>query len=245
MHSTFQHSLLLLPAILRSYTILAKAATPEIHDDDSGLFSFHSRPDIRAPKWDIQVHDSAALAPGYWFFGPYETLNMDDELGNGWIGPHIYDTDGTLIWSGAPLFSNGNIEDFRISNVNGEDMMTVMDQRHSKGVFIDNHFNVRDRRQASGPEQGTFNSHEFHFVENGTKALVVWSKNKDYTDSETMEAIGLDKVCTVACDGINEYDVASWKSTFEWTSCGHIGLEESTYKTGFYEKQCAHRWDYV
>ena len=238
----------LLPTLLRSYAFLAAASPspePENHDDDNGLFNFHTRPDIRAPKWDINVYDPAALAPGYWFFGPYETLNMDDELGNGWIGPHIYATDGTLVWSGAPLFDNGNIEDFRISNVGGEDLMTLMDQRHSRGVFIDNHFQVRDRRAANGPEQKGFNSHEFHFVENGTKALVVWTVPKEYSEAETMESIGLDAECHVACDGINEYDVATWTSTWDWTSCGHIGLEESTYKNDFYPKQCSGRWDYV
>jgi hypothetical protein len=247
MHSSpFRPSLLLLlPALLRTHTFASASATPENHDDDNGLFSFQSRPDIRAPKWEIEVYDEASLAPGYWFSGPYETLNMDDELGNGWIGPHIYDTDGTLIWSGAPMFDNGNIEDFRISNVNGEDMMTVMDQRHSKGVFIDNHYRVVDRRQANGPNGKGFNSHEFHFVDNGTKALVVWSEGRYYSESETLEALGEDMKCHVACDGINEYDVKTWQSTFSWSSCDHIGLEESTYKTNFLPKQCGGRWDYV
>jgi hypothetical protein len=249
MPTSFQFSprhLILLPAFLRSYTLAIADPKPENHDSDRGLFNFESRPDIRAPKWEIEVYDKDALAPGYWFFGPYETLNMDDELGNGWIGPHIYDDDGTLIWSGAPMFDNGNIEDFRISNVGGEEMMTLMDQRHGKGVFMNNHYQEVDRKEAKGPDgKGGFNSHEFHFVDGGTKALVVWSVAKTYNASETMEMLGVDMPCQVACDGINEFDVATWESSFSWSSCDHIGLDESTYKTDFIPKMCNGKWDYV
>ncbi len=249
------HELLLLPTLLRSLLFSAPASAsasasdsdsdPEVHDDDNGLFSFRSRPDLRAPKWEIEVYDQSALAPGYWFFGPYETLNMDDELGNGWIGPHIYAQDGSLVWSGAALFEDGNIEDFRLSSVDGEEMMTLMDQRHAKGVFINKNFTVRDRKTASGPEMWTFNSHEFHFVENGTKALVVWTKGGEFSKAEAEKSFGFGKECPVACDGIHEYDVKTWESSWQWTSCDHIGMEESSYKTEFLEQQCSGRWDYV
>ncbi|KAK3709516.1 hypothetical protein LTR37_010889 [Vermiconidia calcicola] len=235
--------LLLLPSLLRSRTFLA-SATPELHDETDGLFSFVSRPDIKAPKWNITVFDKEALAPGYWFFGPYETLNMDDQFGNGWIGPHIYTQDGTLIWSGAPMFDNGNIEDFRLSNVEGEMLITVMDQRHSRGLIMDQHYQVLKRHKTSGP--GNFNSHEYHVVENGTKALVIYGKGHAFSKSES-KAVGYDGKCQVACDGLAEFDVHNWSNTFKWESCrgGGISLEESTLTAGSIQNKCSGQWDYV
>ncbi|KAK5163784.1 uncharacterized protein LTR77_010458 [Saxophila tyrrhenica] len=248
MRTTTFHNLLLLPAVLRPGIFLASATPkngPKVHDDDNGLFSFRSRPDLRAPKWEVEVYDQAALAPGYWFFGPYETLNMDDSLGNGWIGPHIYAQDGSLVWSGAALFDNGNIEDFRLSNVDGVEMMTLMDQRHSKGVFMDKHFQVKDRKMANGPSGGGFNSHEFHFVENGTRALVVYGEGRSFSKEEAKKALGFGETCKVACDGIHEREVKGWKSTWEWNSCDHIGLEQSSYKVDYLNNQCSGKWDYI
>ena len=228
------------------HTHVYVSAEPEIHDDDSGLFTFKSRADIRAPKWNVTVYDRSALASGYWFFGPYETLDMDEEFGNGWIGPHIYTDDGTLIWSGAPMFDNGNTEDFRLSNVNGEDVMTVMDQRHARGVFINNHYEEIKREKTNG--KGMFNSHEFHIVDNGTKALVVWTDREEIEEEESAK-VGFQGRCEVDCNGINEFDVETWERTFTWSSCrdgeGNIGLDESTLNGGSIENKCRRNWDYV
>ena len=241
MRTSLRPACLLLSAFLH---LISASAGPEVHDDDHGLWSFVTRPDIKAPKWNVSVYHESAIAPGYWFFGPYETLNMDDEFGNGWIGPHIYAQDGTLIWSGAPLFDNGNIEDFRLSNVDGVEMMTLMDQRHSRGVFLDNRFEVKRKEMVNGPGPGGFNSHEFNFVENGTKALVVYTEIRTLSREET-KRVGVDGRCTVACNGIVEYDVKSWKIGFTWSSCEKILLDESTLDGGSIENKCRSNWDYV
>lgn len=59
------------------------------------FFSFRTRPDLLAPRWNITIHDEKALAPGYIFAAPYKTLSIT-ERGEAWIGPHIYDQNGEL-----------------------------------------------------------------------------------------------------------------------------------------------------
>lgn len=61
----------------------------------SDFFSFRSRPDLLAPRWNITTYDSKALSPGYIFVAPYKKLDITAR-GEGWIGPHIYDQNGEL-----------------------------------------------------------------------------------------------------------------------------------------------------
>lgn len=204
--------------LLLASALTARAA-PEIHEYDDSLFHFKSRPDIKAPKYEIEIYNKTAIAPGYWVLGPYETLNMADEVLDGWIGPAIYDNDGMLVWSGAPTFDNSNTEDFKLSNVAGEEMFTVMDQSHWHGIIMDRHYDIKRRVKVVGP--GRFNSHEFNFVENGTRALVVYNKREKASEEESA-LVGYEGQCIRGCNGIAEYDTTTWETTFVWSSCGNI-----------------------
>lgn len=65
--------------------------------DAFGLFHFVSRPDLKAPKWNIEVYDEDVLCPGYWFLAPHKALRQLKEAGDdGWIGPTICNQDGEL-----------------------------------------------------------------------------------------------------------------------------------------------------
>ena len=66
-------------------------------DRDEGLDKYVSRPDIVSPKWQVQIHDTQNIAPGYWFLSPYARVG-EKAPGGAWIGPHIYDGHGGLIW---------------------------------------------------------------------------------------------------------------------------------------------------
>lgn len=66
------------------------------------------RPDIDAPRWDLTIYNESALSPGYWFVAPYQEV-VQKRRGGNWVGPHIYDQTGELIWSGAPLFNGFDV----------------------------------------------------------------------------------------------------------------------------------------
>src|ERR1700761_8702614 len=89
-----------------------------------GMKTFVTRPDITCASWNVKVHDEAALTPGYWFVSPYEK-NGKKTPGGSWIGPHIYDNHGELVWSGSHLFKKINVMDFGIMDVNGEDLLPM------------------------------------------------------------------------------------------------------------------------
>jgi hypothetical protein len=229
----------------------------------SGFHSFVSRPDIKAPVWDVILypHEGTQIAPGYWFVAPYRGHDSKDFAPDrGWVGPHIYAQDGSLIWSDAQLVEAehgiGAVEAFTLSQVdfgkgNGvEGMLTAMDLRFSSAVFIDNHYKIRRKEDASGP--GAFNTHELNFVEDGTKALVVYTHFHHNSTLAESQLVGYEGECHSICNGIVEFDVKTWDRTWIWSSCpeehgkGYIALDESTMKDEeVVQKRCEKRWDYI
>ena len=120
------HAVCLLTAIVQSVE-----ASPEFHEYDDTLFHFKTEPKIKAPKWEVDIRNRSAISPGYIFVGPYETLRLEDEAHEGWIGPAVYTNEGMLVWSGVKQFDNSNTEDFHIATINGEERLILMDQHRA------------------------------------------------------------------------------------------------------------------
>ena len=187
----------------------------------------------------MKVYHEDLLAPGYWFVAPYRILKQET-FGHGWVGAHIYDGKGELVWSGASLFSKGNVEDFRLSNVRGEMLMTLMDQGRGEGIIFDNHYEIREVIKMDH-----FNSHEFNFVENGTRVQVVKGDGR-MSKREMSKAVGFNGECNVAFDNFEELDAENnWNPVFKWSSYGRVGLEESTLIEHSIQDRCHGRWDYL
>lgn len=202
------------------------------------------RPDLAAPLWDVKVYHKDLVSPGYWFVAPYKALDQD-QADRSWVGPHIYDgTTGELIWSGSLSFefSKGNVEDFRISNVNGEYRMTLMSQMLQEGVILDSSYQVVDKVRVD-KEHG-INTHEFNFIENGTRALVIQTRS-DHASKKESEEVGFDGKCHCAFDGFVEFDTKTWKTTFEFRSQGKISLTESSLTNGDINNKCRGSWDFM
>ena len=202
------------------------------------------RPDLAAPMWDVKIYHEDLVAPGYWFVAPYKALDQD-QADRSWVGPHIYDgKTGELVWSGALsfTFSKGNVEDFRVSNVNGEYLMTLMSQNRGQGIILDSNYEILHALQVDNP--GRINTHEFNFVENGTRALVIKSHPEKATRNMSM-AVGYDGECQCGFDGFEEYDTTTWESTFDWRSYGKVGLDESTLTGAPVENRCRNGWDFM
>jgi len=141
------------------------------------------------------------------------------------------------------MFSRGNIEDFKLSNVNGVELMTLMDQGRGEAVILDHHYDIQ-----KVVKMDHFNSHELQFVQNGTKALIVKGNAQD-TTIEMSRAIGWEgpRMCRAGFDKFVELDVAKgWEPVFEWSPYGTVGLDESTMTEKSVEKRCGEGvWDYM
>lgn len=89
---------------------------------ESTLLTRSQRPDIRPPLFCVRMHDDEAVQPGYWFVTPVATMIQPavlEQYEPHQVGPHIYDSNGDLIWSGASFVENRNAFDFRVVDVRG------------------------------------------------------------------------------------------------------------------------------
>ncbi|TKA66897.1 hypothetical protein B0A55_11516, partial [Friedmanniomyces simplex] len=198
----------------------------EYHDEPDKVFSFKSRPDIRAPKWNVTFHDEIRLSPGYWFVAPYEKY-VDDLDTYGWVGPHIYDGHGDLVWSGNNQFDGANIMDFRLQNVSGVESLTLVDNNLSKGIVLNSQYEIVESMQW-GDDPIDINDHEFQWVDNNTRNLVI---NSAWTRApvEASRTVGFDGECNTIFESFKELNATTGEETFRWDSYNHIRLNESTH----------------
>ena len=174
---------------------------------------------------------------------PYEKIG-ERKPGGAWVGPHIYDQYGTLIWSGSYLFNDINIMDFKLSNVKGEDRLTMMYPVEGLGYIFDNHYEIVEKVPV-GITGETLNMHEFHFVEDG-KTLLLLKRNHTYATKEMSEKTGYDGECHVTFDGFAEVDTETWEERFAWNTWDHVGLDESSTDAGPSENRCeGGAWDFM
>ena len=237
--SIYRYSLLA-AACLTPALVYSKGAN---NPNDPGLSRYVSRPDLASPIWDVKIYKEEEVAPGYWFVAPYKALDADD-ADRSWVGPHIYDgKTGELVWSGstAYFFAKGNVEDFRLSNVRGQQMLTLMSAGTGQAVILGGDYQIAETLQVDRPN--VVNTHELNFVENGTRALVIKSHLQAGT-KEMSKLVGYDGKCMGQFDGFEEYDTKTWKTTFDWRSFGKVGFEESSLTGRPVEQRC-NNWDFM
>ena len=211
------------------------------HSDE--FFTFVTRPDLDAPKWDVTVYKEKAVTEGYWFAGPYANA-VQERPDMPWNAPHIYDGNGGLIWSGAPVFSGFTTFDFRTINVLGKPMLSVISQHQGEAVIFDDTYEIYKRIDLGAnrlhEDEVGLNIHEFTTVENGTRALYL-TREPHRAPREMSQAVGVNGTCYAVFDGIRELDTETWETTWSWSSYGRIGLDESVIRP-----QCNNPspWDY-
>ncbi|KAJ9616214.1 hypothetical protein H2204_013958, partial [Knufia peltigerae] len=178
------------------------------------------RPDIRAPRWNVTKHYPDLITPGYWFVAPYTNwVTVPDRLEYlpAQVGPHIYDGDGNLIWSGAALAHNRNAFDFRTFGVNGSTHLSYVlhysdrkgdEEQHGEGVYLDSSY--RRKGKVTHKVGREFNFHEFDIRDGGNSALFI------FTDPTIKEEPSTGKSGWVAHDCIKEIDLPTGETNFWW-----------------------------
>ncbi|EMF17878.1 uncharacterized protein SEPMUDRAFT_153714 [Sphaerulina musiva SO2202] len=282
MHSPHFHRLaapvLLLLLQLQLHPLFTTASSSPIdhtHDSDKTLFHFVTRPDLKAPRWNIQISPSSSsreegLTPGYWFLAPFSHLDQISPA-NGWVGPHIYDNSGELVWSGVGVSRGWDVLDFRRSFVKqekkekrGEEegegkgkgegaFLTFLVQKTGEAVVLDEMYQVRERRKV-GKGGGNFNSHELHFLgdgddgdDDGTKVVVMHETHRTVPSEEIrgLSSSSMNETtspCKVQWDGFRVLNTLTWETIFEWNSYNHVKLTESTFLDGGIESLCSNPW---
>lgn len=136
------------------------------------------------------------------------------------------------------------IDDFRISNVNGEYLPTLIHYERGAAKIMKTSYGVRNQIRLGDPRM--INQHEFNFVDNGTRAIVVRTK-RDKPTTEDIEALGITSPnCKIDYDGFEEFDTSNWASTYKWNALGHIALNESIHDDGTsVQHKCDSGYDYL
>ncbi|KAK3722006.1 hypothetical protein LTR37_002822 [Vermiconidia calcicola] len=212
-------------------------------DRDEGLETYVSRPDIVSPKWQVQIHDTQNIAPGYWFLSPYDRVGRKAP-GGAWIGPHIYDGQGGLIWSGSYIFNNRNVMDFTLSRVRGQSRLTAIFPPGEYGPVINHHYQVLDKLPV-GKQHKTLNMHDLHFVEGGKTLMLLTRNTSAVTTAEQAKVIGYDAPCHINSPGFKDIDTTTWDTRFAWDARDIIPLDDSTHDHSPLKDRCAHGWDYM
>lgn len=212
-----------------------------------GFADVVQRPDIAfAPRWDIEVHDKSSVSPGHWLIAPYAGF-VGHIQGPAWTAPYIYNADGELIWSGGHMMGGWTVSDFRVSNVMGKPMLTMIHHQREKAYLLDETYNIHREIDLTHSEEEHVDGHEFAFVDDGTRALHFTNRIANATREES-EKIGFDGTCHVRFQGFNELDTRSWEPVFSWTEENHISLDESHPAGGSTDDLCAIDngfWDYA
>ncbi|KAJ5097941.1 hypothetical protein N7532_004942 [Penicillium argentinense] len=204
------------------------------HSDHEGFMSFVTLPDVWAPRYNVQHHDRDRVSPGYWFVAPYGRQipkNKTTGLQPFHVGPHIYDKDGTLIWTGSDLFGNLNAYDFRVNHQDGENpylswiVEKSEDAPRGRAVILNQSYELQSELIA--PEElEEFDIHEFRILPGGKTALACahWPKELSLADLGRPSEKSF-----FAAAGFYEFDLTTGEKLTWWDSSapGNIALHES------------------
>lgn len=191
----------------------------------------------------ITTYDKSSVAPGYIFIGSYSTVEQKG-VGQPWLAPFIYDSDGELIWSGSELFEGYSVENFRVSILDGEPVLTGIHPENNYGVVVDNTYTMRHTVMMN--QTGHLNMHEFGLVDDGARALHLTKDIRETTRHNSLTA-GYNGRCNVLFGGIREVDLLTGEPTFEWDPETNIELGESMYFQDNATSECTEQnyFDYL
>ncbi|KAK7530230.1 ASST-domain-containing protein, partial [Phyllosticta citribraziliensis] len=215
---------------------------------------FEQRPDLRAPKLAVRVVNKTAVSPGYHFVAPYNTNNDWEShktplIEACQVGPHIYDNNGELIWSGACLFRNENGFDFKAIHYDNKTYLSLDNVRgdpslYGAGIILSDQYKIiKDVQMAEHTNQ--FDQHEFAVFEDGKRALYSTSDLRDM-DGDSI-GLGRNSQTRVHSTGFKEVDISGEnpKTIFDWQGADHVPLEESTFAWPEEADPYGKGWDYL
>ncbi|KAJ6023729.1 hypothetical protein N7540_004526 [Penicillium herquei] len=210
-------------------------AQKHFQHDSNDYIRYRTLPNHLITKWNITYHDREAVAPGYWFTAPYWTHDGDRET-NQWIpyqiGPHIFDQDGVLVWTGSVEFENLNVLDFRridLPDASGRLQPHLSWMRWHKPyemgsegltAVYDNHYQAKHVSRVPANE---IDVHEFN-VKYPPNVIQIQARG---------EVIKLDELGrpdtqqVITSSGFTEINILTGEKVFEWRSNNKVKLNES------------------
>ena len=182
------------------------------------LRSFQSRRDLQPPHVTVDPN-RGPTEPGYVFLSPKSKKDLKQ------AGPMIVDNAGRLVWF-RPLPGIRAATDFRTQTYLGRPVLTYWDGTSRQGigvgdlVILDQSY--REIRRFRAPNGLRPDLHEFRITPRGTALLISYPTVR--TDLRPVggarDGLAVDSV-------IQEIDIATGLTIFEWHSLGNIALRET------------------
>lgn len=141
------------------------------------------------------------------------------------------------MWSGASLFGGYNVKDFKVSNVDGVDMLTGIYNKGQYDVILNDGYGIHKMLHVEAGS-GT-NIHAFTTADRGTRSLAM-TEDTFVASSDDLQSIGYTDTCRIHSAGFEERDTKTWQLIFEWFADEHIHYNET-----FLDVDCRGVWDYL
>jgi len=215
-------------------------------DDGHTFHRFLSRPDIHAPVWFVRHYqDRSLLASGYWFLAFYNGLEQSVP-GEHWVGPHIYDANGELVWAGSSAFQYWNVFDFGVAQVGSEQKLTLIHHHEKKAFTLNSQYQIEKQLSlVNDNDDEKADMHSFNVMDDGKSALIIHNRLWNTTHVSLQQDFA--GPCFAYYQGFREISLESENNEviFEWYAEDWIELEESTYQgyDGTVASMCAQGWD--
>jgi hypothetical protein len=192
--------------------------------------TFLSRTDLQPSQLNVTKNDdSDKLSDDYIFLAPWVPGEIPSAQTH--IGPHIFSSDGELVWSGYGYLAN-SISNFMPTKYNGEDAMSfyegnVGDTGVGFGSFrlMDQSFDIKAKVGLKQPFLHDF--HEFQMTGSHTAAFSTYHA-VPYNFSDVDGATDDNK--WVFENMVTEIDVNTDEVLFQWNSLDHIHVNDSKVK---------------
>ena len=142
------------------------------------------------------------------------------------------------------MFNRINVMDFKVMNVEGTDMLSMLFAVEGNAYILDDRYEGK-QTVFTGETGVTFNMHDFHTVEDGTRYLYLQRNITEASRELTMQDLGYNGTCKVTFPGFEERDVKSKEKLFKWDGTGNIPFSDSTMAFAPAEDRCRSYWDYL
>lgn len=191
--------------------------------DTSGSAPYISRPDLLPAILNVSKYEANSTSNWSIFLSPWGSNVLGSSM-----GPHIFNSDGSLIWSGYGNIASMvmNFRPFDYSNDSKISFFTGVTVNSGIGMgryaIMDNHYTIEKRLGLSSPF--LHDLHEFQMTGENTAAFTTYQPVPyDFTGNFT-DAVGEGWVYqNVAI----EIDMTTDEILFQWNSLEHVPISDS------------------
>lgn len=185
-----------------------------------------SRPDLLMSVLNVTINDADKVSDGHMFLSPWST--GDIKPSQAYLGPHIFASDGELVWSGYGHSPN-SVSNFMPIEYQGQKAISFFEGNVAVTGVGFGSYRVIDNTYQTVKKLGDKSSflHDFHeFTPSGPETAVLTTYRPVPYDLSNVDKAMVDHGWVYECM-IMEISTTTDEVLFEWNSLDHIDIDES------------------